>query len=85
LTSSQFREMVSNTISIDFHGLIIDLSDQCADCKARAPRWTSFNLGIFLWFVLSYKPFIRLPYTNLSVHCATGTRSYRDWSTPTPL
>ena len=24
-------------------------TDICADCKARAPRWASYNLGIFIW------------------------------------
>jgi hypothetical protein len=27
------------------------LTDVCADCKARNPRWASWNLGIFIWCV----------------------------------
>ena len=31
--------------------LYVLLTDVCADCKARAPRWASHNLGIFIWYV----------------------------------
>ena len=26
--------------------------DICEDCKSRAPRWASHNLGIFIWYAI---------------------------------
>ena len=31
-------------------------ADECADCKASSPRWTSYNIGIFLWWVVPVMP-----------------------------
>jgi hypothetical protein len=32
---------------------LFTLTDLCADCKTRNPRWASHNLGIFIWYAFS--------------------------------
>ena len=32
--------------------MIVLTVDICADCKSRAPRWASHNLGIFIWYAI---------------------------------
>lgn len=46
-------------------------TDTCADCKARNPRWASYNLGIFIWCANSVPSRVTWKLMGYSVHCAS--------------